>query len=93
MAAGAGPDFSCSVNDVHALSASPDWLRRGTFLLFLHKGQAIGTLIHGRIALMGADLDSAERTEVLSITVITALGNGAFNALIGFGTHIVDLLF
>ena len=42
---------------------------------------------------MGADLDSAERTEVLSITVITALGNGAFNALIGFGTHIVDLLF
>lgn len=42
---------------------------------------------------MGADLHSAERTVILSIAVIAALRDSAFNTLVGFGTHVVDLLF
>ena len=52
------------------------------------KGQAVRALIHGRIALMRANLDLVQRAIILHITMMGALLYGAFNGLIGRNVHI-----
>ena len=42
---------------------------------------------------MGADQDAVQRTVVLAVTVISALLNGAFDALVGLVVHNGLLLF
>ena len=42
---------------------------------------------------MGADHDPVQRAVVLVLAVVCALGNGAFDALVGIAVHMADLLF
>lgn len=55
--------------------------------LLADERKAIGTLIHGRIHLMGTDLHTAERTVVHAVAMVLALSDGAFNALVCFAVH------
>ena len=56
-------------------------------LLFLTEGQAIGTLIHCRIALVGAYQNPIQRTVIGIIAMMDALSNSAFNALVCMRIH------
>ena len=60
--------------------------------LSLLEGLAVGALIHGGVCLMGTDHDLIQRAVVLSLAVMGALGNGAFDALIGMAIHTQFLL-
>ena len=80
----------------------PDVLASGSLLfkksccgwaLLLTEGFAVGALIHCGVSLVGAHQDTVERTVVRLIAVIGALGNGTFDALIGFAVHFGLLLF
>lgn len=52
---------------------------------------AVGALVHSRIGLMGAYEDLVQRAVVAITAVMTALGNGAGNGLIGMiSVHIVS---
>ena len=62
------------------------------FLLFA-EGLAVGALIHGGIGFMGAYQDALQRAVVGVITMICALGDGTFDALVGMTTHSQFLLF
>ena len=62
-------------------------------VLLLAEGHAVGTLIHCGISLVGAHHDPIQRTVVLVLAVMCALGNGAFDALVGIAVHMADLLF
>ena len=53
----------------------------------LAEGLAVGALIHGGIGLMGAHQDAVQRAVVLVLTVVCALMDGAFDALIGVAFH------
>ena len=64
--------------------------RRGRLLLA--EGLAVGALIHGRILLMGAHQDLVQRAVVLSVAVISAGGDGAFDALVDIAVHLDYLL-
>lgn len=57
-----------------------------TSLLFA-EGHTIGTLVNGRITLVGADQNTIQRTEIGITAVMCALGNGAFNALVSVAIH------
>jgi len=61
----------------------PDAKASGIFLDLLLKGHAIGALFHGRVGLMGANHDLFQRTVGLSVAMVSALGDGALNALVG----------
>ena len=61
--------------------------------LLLAEGLAVGTLIHGRVGLVGTHLNSVQRAIICVLTVISTLGNSAFDALIGMAAHIPFLLF
>lgn len=66
------------------------WFRRlcrvRPFLL-LAEGQAVGALVHGGVALMGADAHLLQGAVVLSAAVMGAVLDGAGNAFVG--VHIV----
>ena len=57
--------------------------------LLLAEGFAVGALIHGGVLLMGAYQDAVQRAVVLSIAVVSALLNGAFNALVCILVHLI----
>ena len=61
--------------------------------LLLAEGLAVGALIHGRIALVGAHQNPVQRTVVLVLAVVCALMDGAFDALVGIAVHGIRLLF
>ena len=61
--------------------------------LALAEGLAVGALIHGGVGLVGAHQDPVQRAEIVIFAVVCALGNGAFNALVGFTIHCQFLLF
>ena len=61
--------------------------------LLLAEGLAVGALIHGRIALVGAHQNPVQRAIVFIFTVVCALLNGAFDALVGIAVHGIRLLF
>jgi len=61
--------------------------------LLLAKGLAVGTLIGSGVCLMGAYQDPLQRAEVIGIAVISALGYGTLDALVGLAVHCSFLLF
>ena len=58
--------------------------------LFLAEGHAVGALIHGGIAFVGADHNAIQCAVIFVLAVVCALMNGAFNALVCFAVHIVS---
>lgn len=69
--------------------------QKGTafFPLFHPERLAVGALIHGGICLVGTYQDSIQRAVVLRVTVVGALGNGAFDALVGMTAHNIPSFF
>ena len=61
--------------------------------LLLAEGLAVSTLIHGGVALMGANQNAVQCAVVCILAVICALLNGTFNALVCFTVHNKFLLF
>ena len=61
--------------------------------LLFAEGLAVGALVHGGVCLVGTDHDPIQRAVVLVLAVVCALGNGAFDALVGIAVHSFDLLF
>ena len=57
----------------------------GASLALSLEGCAVGALRHGGVALMSNDLDLGKCAIVLSTTVVSALGNGAADGLVGSG--------
>ena len=55
--------------------------------LFLAEGHAVGALIHGGVAFMGADQNLLQRAVVGGIAMMDALGNSTFNVLVCVGIH------
>jgi hypothetical protein len=60
---------------------------RGAHILLFRKRQAIGALVHAGIAFMSADSDTPKGAIILSFAMVSALGDGAFNASVGFVVH------
>ena len=61
--------------------------------LSLTEGLAVGTLIHGGVCFVSAHQDTVQRAVVLGVAVVSALLDGAFDALVGVAVHIHDLLY
>ena len=57
------------------------------------EGHAVGALIHGGVALVGAHQDPIQGAVVLAAAVVAALMHGALDGLIGMTIHKVSLLF
>ena len=55
--------------------------------LLLPEGLAVGALIHGGISLVGTHKDLVQRAVVLAVAMVSAVFNGAFNALICVAVH------
>jgi len=62
-------------------------------VLFLTEGHAVGALVLAGVCLMGTYQDALQRAVVCFIAVMSALMNGALNALIGIAVHGLFLLF
>ena len=60
--------------------------------LLLAEGHAVGALILGGVLLMGANLNALQRAVIGIAAVVSALGNGTFDALVGVTVHIHFLL-
>ena len=65
--------------------ATVPWFSR----LLLAEGHAVGALILGRIGLMGANQDLVQGAVICLVTVVSALGHSAGNALVHIGVHSV----
>ena len=61
--------------------------------LLFAEGLAVGTLIFGGIHLMGTHLDLVQRAVIRGIAVVSALLNGACDALVCIAVHCRFLLF
>jgi len=61
--------------------------------LLLTEGHAVGALVNSGIAFMGAHQNALQRAVVGILTVIGALGNGTFDALVCVAAHSHFLLF
>ena len=55
--------------------------------LLFAEGHAVSTLIHGRIALVGADHDPVQGAVVLGVAVVSTGLDGAFDALVCMTVH------
>ena len=55
--------------------------------LLLPEGEAVGTLVLGGVALMGADFDAVKRAVIAGIAVMSAFANGTFDTCVAFGIH------
>ena len=60
---------------------------RRTFLLSLAERLAVGTLILSRICLMGTNQNAVQRAVVLTVAMICAGLDGAFDALVCVAVH------
>ena len=60
--------------------------RRKISLLFA-EGLAVRALVHGGVYLMGAHQDAVQGAVVLILAVVSALLDGALNALVGMAVH------
>ena len=78
--------FAGSADHVH-VPASPAVPERLLLFLLAHKGQAVGALIHSGVALMGANLNLVQRTEVLQVAVVHTLVDSAFDRLVSLIIH------
>ena len=61
--------------------------------LLLAEGLAVGTLILGRIGLVGTHQNALQRAEVCFIAMMRALMDSAFDALVCIAVHSLRLLF
>ena len=61
--------------------------------LLLAEGLAVGALVHGGVALVGTYQDAVQGAVVAVGAVVSALLNGAFNALVCLTIHSRFLLF
>ena len=61
--------------------------------LLLTEGLAVSTLVLSRIHLVGAHKNALQRTVIRITAVVSALLNGAFNALVCVFFHLCLLLF
>ena len=61
--------------------------------LLLAVGHAVGALIHGGVAFMGADQNLLQRAVVGGIAMMDALGNSTFNVLVCVGSDELILNF
>ena len=59
------------------------------FRLLSAEGHAIGALLHGGIALVGAHQDLVQRAVVLALAVMGALAHGALHTFVGVTVHIL----
>ena len=57
------------------------------------EGLAVSALVHGGVTLVGADQNTVQGAEVCVLAVVSALLNGAFNALVCLAIHSEFLLF
>ncbi len=57
------------------------------------EGLAVGTLIHGGVALMSTNQNTLQSAVVAVSAVVCALMNGAFDALVSIGIHNVASFF
>ena len=55
--------------------------------LLLLEGLAVGALVHSGVDLVGAHQDALQRAVVGVIAVVSALRNGAFDALVSMAAH------
>lgn len=55
--------------------------------LLLPEGLAVGALVHGGVALVGADQNPVQRAVVAAAAMVGALGDGAFDALVAVAVH------
>ena len=64
-------------------------------VLLLDEGQAVGALVHRRVALVRADSHVVERAVVLAVAVVAAGDDVTFNCLVCLvcKIHSKDLLF
>jgi hypothetical protein len=56
-------------------------------VLLLAEGLTIGALIHSGVGFVGAHQNAVQRAIVLSVAVVCARLDGAFNALVGMTIH------
>ena len=77
----------CNTRKRSAPNGSCEWEPPGRACLLFPEGQAIGALIHGGIALVGADLDLLQRAEIGVAAMVNALGHGAADTLIRMTAH------
>ena len=68
-------------------------LKRVPKKLFLTEGHTVGTLVHSGITFVSADQNTVQSAVVCILAVVSALVNGAFNALVCFAIHCLILLF
>ena len=61
--------------------------------LLLTEGHAIGALIHSGVGLVGTNQDLIQGAVVVAVAVVSALGNGTFDALICIAVHFLFLLY
>ena len=66
------------------------WRKRGRSLPV--EGHAVGALIHGGIALVGAHQNPIQGAVILTVAVVGALVHGALNGLVGMTIHNGNLL-
>ena len=55
--------------------------------LLLAERLAVGALVHSRVGFVGTDHDPVQGAVILGVAVISALLDGAFNALVGMAVH------
>ena len=65
----------------------PHFLSANWHPLLLAEGHAVGALIHGGVALVGADHDLVQRAVVLTLAMMCALTDGTLNGLVGVLVH------
>ena len=56
-------------------------------MLLLAEGHAVGALVHGGAALVGAHQNTLQGAVVLAVTVMGAAADGALDALVGMAVH------
>jgi len=68
-------------------------LKRVPKKLFLAEGHTVGALVHSGVAFVCANQNAIQSAIVGVLTVVSALMNGTFNALVCFTIHFCILLF
>ena len=57
------------------------------------EGHTVGALVHGGVTFVSADQDTVQSAVVCILAVVSALMNGAFNALICLAIHVCSSFF
>ena len=68
-------------------AAARKYCRDLPYFLFLAEGHAVSALIHSGISFMGAHQDALQRAVICFVTMMCALMNGAFDALVSIAIH------